>query len=95
MITLVCRFIVINENIILSMAHNEKKLLLSFGKKIREIRSSLALSQEELAEKAGVHRTYIGMIERGEKNVTIITIQRLAHALDVNIEYIISGLSNG
>ncbi|MEA5666201.1 helix-turn-helix transcriptional regulator, partial [Stenotrophomonas sp. MH1] len=39
--------------------------------------------QEELAEAAGVHRTYVGMIERGEKNVTIYNIERIAIALDV------------
>ncbi|MBB5766512.1 transcriptional regulator with XRE-family HTH domain [Xanthomonas arboricola] len=41
------------------------------------------MSQEELAEAAGVHRTYIGMIERGEKNVTIYNIERIALALQV------------
>lgn len=41
------------------------------------------MSQEDLAEKAGVHRTYVGMLERAEKNVTIYNIQRIADALDV------------
>lgn len=44
------------------------------------------LSQEKLAVKAGVHRTYIGMIERGEKNVTIVNIEKLAKALNVSIK---------
>ena len=39
------------------------------------------MSQEELAERAGVHRTYVGMLERGEKNVTIYNIERIAMAL--------------
>ncbi len=42
---------------------------------------ALGLSQEELAERAGVHRTYIGMLEREEKNVTIYNIERIAEAL--------------
>lgn len=42
------------------------------------------MSQEQLAEAAGVHRTYVGMIERGEKNVTIYNIERIAKALDVS-----------
>lgn len=41
------------------------------------------MSQEQLAEKAGVHRTYVGMLERGEKNVTIYNIERIAIALSV------------
>lgn len=43
------------------------------------------MSQEQLAFKAGVHRTYIGMIERAEKNVTLISIEKLANALGVSI----------
>ena len=42
-----------------------------FGLRVRTLRKTLGISQEELAERAGVHRTYIGMIERGEKNVTL------------------------
>ncbi|MEN3334550.1 MAG: hypothetical protein V7641_3915 [Blastocatellia bacterium] len=44
------------------------------------------LSQEQLAEKAGLHRTYIGMIERAEKNLTLINIGKIAKALRVNID---------
>lgn len=50
---------------------------------VRAKRLASGLSQEELAEKAGVHRTYIGMLERSEKNVTIYNIERIAMALDV------------
>lgn len=57
-----------------------------FGVRIREIRVRTGLSQEKLAVKAGVHRTYIGMIERGEKNVTIVNIEKLAKALNVSIK---------
>lgn len=50
------------------------------------------LSQEELAERAGVHRTYVGMIERAEKNITLLTIQKLAKALDVSVARFFKGL---
>ena len=43
------------------------------------------ISQEELAHRANLHRTYIGMIERAEKNITLLNIEKLAKALDVNI----------
>lgn len=56
---------------------------MSFGDVIRRLRKEQSLSQEELADKANVHRTYIGMIERGERNITIENIQKLARALDV------------
>lgn len=55
-----------------------------FAANVRRFRLGLGLSQEELAELAGVHRTYIGMLERCEKNVTIYNIERVANALKVS-----------
>lgn len=63
----------------------KKKILVSFGDKVREIRKEKGLSQEELSFKADLHRTYIGMIERAEKNITLINIEKIAKALNVNI----------
>ena len=59
------------------------RLVRVFGNNVRARRLRLDLSQEELAERAGVHRTYVGMIERFEKNVTIYNIERIANALGV------------
>lgn len=56
---------------------------LLFGKRVRELRARQGISQEELADRAKVHRTYIGGIERGERNPTVTTIYRLAKALGV------------
>ena len=56
-----------------------------FGEKVREKRLKLRLSQEQLASRAGVHRTYIGMIERAEKNITLENISKVAKALEVSI----------
>jgi transcriptional regulator with XRE-family HTH domain len=53
------------------------------GRKIRELREAKDWSQEELAFKAGLHRNYVGGIERGERNVAILNIARLARALGV------------
>jgi len=64
----------------------KSKLLQKFGKRVREERGKQGLSQEQLAELAGVHRTYIGMIERAEKNITLENIEKIANALKVKPE---------
>lgn len=61
----------------------ECSLVAVFAQNVRQRRLELELSQEELAERAGVHRTYVGMLERGEKNVTIYNIERVALALNL------------
>ncbi|MFM7857995.1 MAG: helix-turn-helix domain-containing protein, partial [Flammeovirgaceae bacterium] len=58
-----------------------KKVLIRFGEKVRELRKAKGLSQEELSFKADLHRTYIGMIERAEKNITLTNIEKIAKAL--------------
>jgi transcriptional regulator with XRE-family HTH domain len=64
----------------------DSNILKKFGERVRVFRKEKGLSQEELAEKANLHRTYIGMIERAEKNITLINIEKLAKALDVDIK---------
>jgi len=68
-----------------------KLILEVFGQKIRKERLKQGLSQEALAEKAGVHRTYIGMIERAEKNITLVNIEKISKALDVSISKLLEG----
>jgi transcriptional regulator with XRE-family HTH domain len=63
----------------------KKQILLNFGQKVKAERIKQGLSQEELAEKASVHRTYIGMIERAEKNITLTNIEKIALALGIEI----------
>ena len=65
--------------------NSKKDILIKFGERVREIRKDKNLSQEELAFKADLHRTYIGMIERAEKNITLLNIEKIANALEVNI----------
>lgn len=61
----------------------ESPLLLIFAANVRRLRLERNLSQEGLAELAGIHRTYVGMIERAEKNATIYNIERIARAFEV------------
>jgi len=63
----------------------KKEILIKFGKRVREERIKQNLTQEELAAKAGLHRTYIGMIERAERNITLENIEKIAKALKISI----------
>lgn len=71
---------------------NKKPLLIKFGQRVREEREKLGLSQEAFADKVGVHRTYIGMIERAEKNITLTNIAKIANALSINISDLVRGV---
>lgn len=60
-------------------------ILIKFGNKVREERLKKGYSQEDFAELVGVHRTYIGMIERAEKNITLRNIKKIANAIGTPI----------
>jgi len=64
----------------------KREVLIKFGEKVREERLRQGLSQEDLASRAGVHRTYIGMIERAEKNITLENIEKISVALNLSID---------
>ena len=66
-----------------------QNILIEFGEMVRKIRKEKEISQEELGHKANLHRTYIGMIERAEKNITLINIEKIANALEVEIANLI------
>ncbi len=61
-------------------------ILAQFGQRVKLVRHQRGLSQEKLAELSGLHRTYIGMIERAEKNITLLSIQKIANALNVELK---------
>ncbi|MGM1019734.1 MAG: helix-turn-helix domain-containing protein [Bacillota bacterium] len=63
----------------------DKEVLKLVGARIRALRKEKGLSQESLGEKGGFHFSYIGQIERGEKNVSLLNIAKIADALDVNL----------
>lgn len=57
----------------------------AFGRRVRELRQPLGLSQEELADRSGLHRTYVGSVERGERNISLDAIYALSRALGVQV----------
>lgn len=65
---------------------SRQEILIKFGNRVRDLRKENGLSQEQLSFKADLHRTYIGMIERAEKNITLVNIEKIAKALNVNIK---------
>lgn len=67
--------------------------LILFGKRLRELRLGQRLSQEKLAEIADVHRNYVGLLERGQSNVSLLTVVALARALGVKPAKLIDPIS--
>ncbi len=70
----------------------DESILAAVGKTIAERRRDLGFSQEDLAEEAGLHRTYVGSVERGEKNVSLINLVKIAAALRIPLSRLLDGL---
>ena len=66
-------------------------MLREFGARVRELRELGGLSQEALAHRAALHRTYVGSVERGERNISLANIQALADALEVDVRQLFEG----
>ena len=88
MILIVCRLFVFIYG--KSHLYMSDEILQLFGRRVRRLREKAGLSQEELAARAGIHRTYIGGIERGERNIGLKNISRIAKALGVPITKLFS-----
>lgn len=71
---------------------SDMELLEIFGANVRARRKDLGLSQEQLADIVGLHRTYIGGIERGERNISIMNLIKLANALHTKISILFEGI---
>ncbi|HGS4673185.1 helix-turn-helix domain-containing protein [Vibrio parahaemolyticus] len=72
------------------MRKPSEHLLATLAKNVRSFRVKNGMSQELLAEKCGLHRTYIGSIERGERNATLSTLEVLAETLNVSIAQLLN-----
>ena len=63
----------------------EESVLIKFGQKVKELRTERNLTQQQLADISGLHKNYIGMVERGERNPSLINIEILAKSFEINI----------
>ncbi|WP_346296474.1 helix-turn-helix transcriptional regulator [Rhodopseudomonas sp. P1] len=87
MLLIVCGPIRLGCEIILDVAESTLNLI---QKNVRNRRKQLGVSQEELADRSGLHRTYIGAIERGERNLTVASLEKLARALKCRVSDLVS-----
>jgi transcriptional regulator with XRE-family HTH domain len=71
---------------------NDDELLQSFGTRVRTLRKAVGLSQEALADRCGLDRTYVGGIERGERNPSLRNIARIAGALNKSLSDLMRGV---
>jgi transcriptional regulator with XRE-family HTH domain len=72
-----------------------RNLLIKLGKRVHELRAAKDWSQEEFAHVSGLHRTYIGQIERGEKNISFGNLSKISSVLGVTLSELLSGLEAG
>ena len=68
----------------------DKQLLQQFGTRIRELRTERGLSQEQLADETGFHRTYIGMVERGERNLSLSNVAVFARVFEISVSELLN-----
>lgn len=69
-----------------SPIHSNKNELIKLGKKVKQRRLDLGLSQEEFSDKSGLHRTYISQFERGLRNPTYTTLEKVASTLGITVK---------
>ena len=70
-------------------------MLAALGHYLRSVREKHRWSQEDLAFESGLHRTYIGAVERGEYNVTLLTLRQITDALGISVLDAVKGMSSG
>jgi transcriptional regulator with XRE-family HTH domain len=70
----------------------DKAFLQALGDRVRDRRAELKMTQQELGDRCGLHRTFVGSVERGERNVSILNLRQLASALRVPVADLLAGL---
>ena len=71
---------------------SDQDIIAVFGQRVRMLRKARELSQETFADLAGLHRSYMGGVERGERNVSLVNIKKLADALEISVDQLFQGL---
>ena len=66
-------------------SHSETEFLRAFGKRVRKLRTAAGYSQEQFAFQCGLHRTYVGALERGERNGALLNLRKIAAALNRSV----------
>lgn len=69
-----------------------RELSVQIGKRIRVLRKTKALTQEELADNSGLHRSHMGQVERGESNLTVLTLHKIGSALGLSLSDMLRGI---
>lgn len=69
----------------------ERTVLFKFGKHLRHLRENVGISQDALSNRADLHRTYVGAVERGERNPTFLTLRKYAAGLEITVEDLMRG----
>jgi transcriptional regulator with XRE-family HTH domain len=62
-----------------------EEILIKFGQRVKELRTEKNFTQQQLADISGLHKNYIGMVERGERNPSLVNIHALARSLEINL----------
>jgi transcriptional regulator with XRE-family HTH domain len=79
----------------MSYSKDERSFLRRVGEAVREVREKRGWSQEELGFESGVHRTYVGAIERGERNLSLLSLRKITNALKVSVPSVLTGEEYG
>jgi transcriptional regulator with XRE-family HTH domain len=70
----------------------DKAFLQALGDRVRDRRAELKMTQQELGDRCGLHRTFVGSVERGERNVSILNLRQLTAVLRVSLEELLAGI---
>jgi transcriptional regulator with XRE-family HTH domain len=68
-----------------------EEILIKFGQRVKQLRLEKVLTQEQFAQKCGLHKNYIGMVERGERNPSLVNIEVIAKGLEIEIWELMKG----
>ena len=84
--------IITNTALVFSMTKDENSILRCFGKRVRNLREARGLSQEQFAHLTDLDRSYIGGVERGQRNISLKNLEKIATALEMSLEELLGGV---